>query len=158
LTYPILLEYFSSDFEKFKRNFVHVIISLALIGLGITGLVFIFSFLIVEIWGGQAIISKTSLNLLSIGLVLFFITSPLSWFMVATKMYKKMITIYLSGLIFNLFLNMLFLPKFGYVAASVITVFTEFIVFVGLLICTKDTFLRKSYTYKKTDKIGDLQT
>lgn len=157
-TYPILLEYLSTDFEKFKRNFVQAIISLALIGLGITGLVFIFSFLIVEIWGGQAIISKTSLNLLSIGLVLFFITSPLSWFMVATKMYKKMITIYLSGLIFNLFLNMLFLPKFGYVAASVITVFTEFIVFVGLLICTKDTFLRKSYTYKKTDKIGDLQT
>lgn len=157
-TYPLLLGYLSTDFEKFKKSFAQASISLALIGLGITGFVWTFSFLIIEIWGPDATIAKSSFNLLSLGLVIFFVTSPLSWFMVATNMYKKMMMIYMAGLIFNVFLNILFLPRFGYIAAASVTVFTEFLVFVGLLISTKDIFLRRNYKYNVKKQSVELHS
>jgi O-antigen/teichoic acid export membrane protein len=50
------------------------------------------------------------------------------WVLMAKKLYKQLLLIYLIALIVNFFANWYFIPKFSYIAASWVTVVSEYLI------------------------------
>jgi len=76
--------------------------------------------------------SSQSLQILSLSLPAFFLSSLLMWLLISRGQYKKMLLIYTFGLVFNLILNFIYIPQFSYQAASWITVLSEYLI-LGVL-------------------------
>ncbi len=70
------------------------------------------------------------LRLLTLGLPIFFVTSPTMWFAILADKQKKLLLIYAGGLGFNLLANWLFIPIFRAGAAAVNTGLTELVVLI----------------------------
>ena len=74
------------------------------------------------------------LQILSLSVPIFFITSPLMWDYIALGKQQKLLPIYALGLVSNVVLNLLLIPRFGALAAAATTGLSELIV---LLIIVK---------------------
>ena len=77
--------------------------------------------------------SIQALNLLSLGLPFFFTTAPLMWYLISQGLEKKVLLTYLFATLLNLFLNLLYVPIYGIVAAAIVTGMTELFIFLSLL-------------------------
>ena len=119
--YPMMLK----TFHGLKR------VLLGLLGLSLLGtvLTLIFSPLFIKILtGGGFSGSSESLQVLSLGFPAYFVSSLLMWILIAKGKYKIMFLLYMLGLIFNLTLNLLYIPQYSYFAASWITVISEYFI------------------------------
>ena len=76
----------------------------------------------------------SALRILSLGLPFFFVSSYLMWLLITEGRQKIMVPIYGVSMIFNIVLNLLFIPGYGFMAAAVITVVSETIIMLLLLI------------------------
>jgi O-antigen/teichoic acid export membrane protein len=74
--------------------------------------------------------SITALRILAGGLPFFFLSSLTMWSLISLKKQKSLFVVYLFSMIINIVLNLIYIPRFGYIAASYITVVSEFIVLV----------------------------
>lgn len=109
----------------------------ALFGLAVLIMVMIYilaPFLILMIAGSRFASSSSSLQILSLSFPAFFLSSIAMWALVAKEKYRTMLLIYLAGLIFNLLLNFLFIPQYSYLAASWITVVSEYLILIMLAV------------------------
>ncbi|OGD74123.1 hypothetical protein A2228_03075 [Candidatus Collierbacteria bacterium RIFOXYA2_FULL_46_10] len=79
------------------------------------------------------ILAPHVLRLLSLSLPLFYVTAPLMWGLIALRRDKQVIQIYLAAAILNGFLNLIFIPLFGPLAAAIITGLTELFILLSLL-------------------------
>ncbi len=124
--YPIMLK----SLNGFKR------MALGLLGLAILGTVatFLLGPLIIRLLtGGGFVGSVESLQILSLGLPAYFLSSLLMWLLVSKGEYRKLLFIYGIGLIANLGLNLYFIPQYSFYAASAITVISEYFI-LGMLV------------------------
>ena len=77
--------------------------------------------------------SVLPLQILSLPLPFFFLTSLLQWhFLIRNKM-KFLVPLYALALLFNVVLNIIFVPIYSYYAAAIITGISEAIVFFSML-------------------------
>jgi len=107
------------------------LVALGLLGLAVFGtlLTIIFSPLIIHLLTGSGFAgSVQSLQILSLGFPAYFISALLMWIFVIRGKYKSMLVIYFCGLIFNLFLNFILIPQYSFIAASWITVISEYLI------------------------------
>ncbi|MBI4038659.1 oligosaccharide flippase family protein [Candidatus Daviesbacteria bacterium] len=74
--------------------------------------------------------STQSLQILSLGFPAYFLSSLMMWLMVSKGRYQKMLLIYSIGLIFNLILNLSYIPRYSYLAACWITVISEYLILI----------------------------
>ena len=81
-------------------------------------------------------------RILSLSLPLFFLTSFYMWIYVADGRQNKLLLVYGIGMVFNILLNLIFIPKFGYNGAAVITVISEGLVLFLLLKFRKNKNLK----------------
>jgi O-antigen/teichoic acid export membrane protein len=72
------------------------------------------------------------LRILLVSLPVFFVTSILQWVLVAKKEQKFLAGVYFVLTMINIILNIVFIPKFSYIASSIITGIGEVCVFVAL--------------------------
>ena len=86
--------------------------------------------------------SAQSLQILSLGFPAYFLSAFLMWLLVAKGMYKKMLLLYTSGMIINLFLNFLYIPKYSFLAASWITVISEYIILIMQIITLRSIIFK----------------
>lgn len=124
--YPLMLK----SLNKVK------LVGLGLLGLSILGTIFtlIFAPLIIKLLtGGGFTGSAQSLQILSLGFPAYFLSSLLMWLLVAKNKYKTLFLLYTSGLIFNIVLNLIYIPRYSFFAASWITVISEYLI-LGLQI------------------------
>ncbi len=88
--------------------------------------------------GGGFTGSIQSLRILGLGFPAYFLSSLLMWILISTGRYKTLLVIYTTGLIFNLGLNVIFIPAYSYLAASATTALSEYLIlfmlFVSLLL------------------------
>lgn len=125
--YPLMLK----SLSKLK------LIAAVLLGLSLVGTIstfFLSSFVIKLITGGGFEGSFQSLNILSLGFPAFFVSSLLMWVFITRGWYKRMLLIYICGLIFNLTLNFIFIPQYSFWAASWITVISEYLILTMLAV------------------------
>lgn len=83
-------------------------------------------------------------RILILSLPFFFGTSFLQWVLIAKKKQRYLLFVYFFSTVLNILLNMLYIPFLGYIASSIITVISEGIVFILLLL--RVYFLRKSFS------------
>ncbi|MBI2596689.1 oligosaccharide flippase family protein [Candidatus Daviesbacteria bacterium] len=121
--YPLMLK----SWAKFKQ------VSFTLFGLSLLCVVLtliLAPFLVDLITGARFLGSSQSLQILSFSFPAFFLSNFFMCALLAKGKYTKMFAIYLTGLSFNLILNLVFIPKFSYLAASWITVISEYLILI----------------------------
>lgn len=104
---------------------------LGLLGLSLfaTAATLFFAPVVIQILtGGGFTGSTSSLQILSLGFPAYFVSALLMWILVATGRYKSMLLLYTLGLILNLILNYIFIPTYSFIAASWITVISEYFI------------------------------
>lgn len=130
--YPILLKEFSDNKKRFLSLFKKAVIYMG--GLSVLGLIIAWlssSFIIGLITGGKGFLgSADSLKILSLGYPAYFLSSLLIWVLVVLKRYKEMGIIYLIGLLVNILLNYIYIPRYSYIASSYITGISEYLILV----------------------------
>lgn len=139
--YPLMLEDFSVNRTRFIRNLKRALLGMIIVSILATVSIFLLAPLMINILTGSQGFegSVNSLQILSFSFPAFFITSVLMWTLVVLKRYKTMLVIYLIGFIFNSVANLIFIPQYSYLAASWITVASEYLILtlqVAILIPT----------------------
>lgn len=139
--YPLMLKSLNESkavfFEQFKKM---MLILLGLSAIAALGGWFLAP-LIVRILAGKGFLgSVESLKLLSLSYPAFFVSSLFIWVLMAFKKYKVMFLIYLFGFMVNVILNLIFIPKFSYIAASWVTVICEYLILCLQLIILVPVF------------------
>lgn len=71
-------------------------------------------------------------RILLISLPFFFTTSFLQWVLITLEKQKYLMFVYLFSTILNIFLNLILIPQFSYIASAWITVLSEGLVFIFL--------------------------
>lgn len=75
------------------------------------------------------------IKILALAIPFIFIYVPLSQMILATEKYlKQLIVLSISTLIFNIILNLLFIPKFGFIGASIVTVLSDILSFAVMIL------------------------
>lgn len=142
--YPLMVDELNLNRGGFFKYFKRAVISL--LGLSIlgAGAVFLLAPFILHLIFGPSDISQgiLSLRILSLGLPVYFLTALFMWTFVTLKKYKSMASIYLAGLLFNMALNLIYIPKYSYIASSAITVISELLILILQIIILVPT-LRK---------------
>lgn len=90
------------------------------------------------------------LQLLSLSLPFFFLTSLLQWHFLIRNKLKFLVPLYAFALLFNVVLNIIFIPIYSYYAAAIITGISEAIVFSIMLWY----FIRTSRKSKRSEGIN----
>lgn len=129
--YPLLLGKLtnSKDYTTLLKKYLQLFGALSIVG---TVIVFLSSPLL-QILKPEFVTSVLPLQILSLSLPFFFLTSILQWhFLIKGKM-KFLVLLYLSVLLFSIFLNLIFIPKYSYTAAAMTTVLSEGLVFFAML-------------------------
>jgi O-antigen/teichoic acid export membrane protein len=131
--YPVLVSHMVEGKERLQNTFSKSVKVLLLLGLsaGVFGVTF--SPLMIRILGGsQFSQSVFSLQLLFLGIVVFYLTQPLSWLIVTLGKQKYLPAIYLISAVFNVSANIIFIPKYSFYASSVITWTSEALILLML--------------------------
>jgi len=73
-------------------------------------------------------------RILLLSLPFFFTTSLLQWALITLGEQKYLMLVYFFCTLINIILNIIFIPQFSYIASATITLISEGIVFVFLLV------------------------
>jgi O-antigen/teichoic acid export membrane protein len=88
--------------------------------------------------------SVVSLKILSLGLPFFFLSSLTMWTIIVASKQIQLIYIYGGSMLVNILANIFFIPKYGYIAASWITVWSEGLVLLISAICLYNLYTKKT--------------
>ncbi|MFZ5845529.1 MAG: polysaccharide biosynthesis C-terminal domain-containing protein, partial [Patescibacteria group bacterium] len=83
-------------------------------------------------------LSIAALRVFALGLPLFFVSALLFWTLIALGKQKLLVVIYGIAMVANILSNLVFIPRYGYMAAAWITVVSE-----GLVLLMLIGFLRR---------------
>jgi len=123
--YPILAGLYSKDFSQFKKQISVWLKLLTFFSILLVFALILASFLIPIIYQGGFAGSVAALQILAVGVPFFFISALLWHLLIIYDKQKYLIIVYGVGAVFNVIANLIFIPRFGYLAASVITVISE---------------------------------
>jgi O-antigen/teichoic acid export membrane protein len=119
---------------EYKHIFKNSILTLSLSAVIITIVSLIIAPIIIPlVWGEEMKQAVLPFVILTLGCLVFYLTSPLNWRLVADGKQKYLPFIYGIVLIVNIILNLIFIPMYDYKASAVITVLSEVIVLIMLL-------------------------
>lgn len=110
-----------------KYFFIYLFLSLLLIN------IFWFASSLFSLIKNDFTASILPFRILLLSLPFFFTTSILQWALIAQRKQKFLMVVYLIVAIINIFLNLIFIPSFGYIASAIITGVCEVLVFAFLL-------------------------
>jgi O-antigen/teichoic acid export membrane protein len=132
--YPLLVDLYNKNKNLLKKELKKTISLLFLFGLA-NGLIgYLLSDFGITLIAGENF-SRDAISILQIlfaGIVLFYVSSPLSWVLVTIDKYKFLPFIYLFVALLNVVLNITFIPSFYYYATAITTLLSEFILLVLL--------------------------
>ena len=131
--YPLMVRYNGNSPKDFDKSVKASLKTLTFIALILTAVALLTSkFLIIAIWGTEMQKAFVPFNILMAGSLFFFLSSPLSWVLVVRNKQKYLPAVYGIALIFNVVFNIIFIPRYNYLASAAIIVLTEFLVLVAL--------------------------
>ncbi|QQG43743.1 MAG: flippase [Candidatus Daviesbacteria bacterium] len=127
--YPLMLTSLKAQMGSFLKQIKLAAVSLLGLALLSTITTYLLSPWIMQtLTGGGFAGASESLQVLSLGFPAFFVTALLIWYFIAKNYYKLTLLIYSLGLIFNLIANLLFIPQGSFIAASWVTVISEYLI------------------------------
>lgn len=129
--FPILVQNEKTNWNLFVKKIYTA--GLILFGISVLGIILTWilaPFLIQIMTGGSFGGSAVALRILSLSFPAFFLTSLMMIIMIIRQEYKTLLYIYLAGLIVNLLLNLVWIPQFSFIAASWVTVISEYAILI----------------------------
>jgi O-antigen/teichoic acid export membrane protein len=129
--YPIMLRVMKNDvysYLKYLKILLVIMLSISIVGIILVQL--LAPFIINLLTGGGFDGSITSLKILSLSFPAYFLSSVFMWVFLSYKKYVSLLIIYLSGMLINFLLNVYFIPEYSYIAASVITGVSEYLILI----------------------------
>lgn len=126
--YPVFSRYYISAEESLKKGYVMSFKYLTFIGLPIATIIMLLADpIILLIYGNQYIGSIIALKILIWSIPLIFLAVFSASILISINKQNLLLKIISISLIINIVLNVIFIPSFSYIAASVSTVITELI-------------------------------
>ncbi|MEX0616574.1 MAG: oligosaccharide flippase family protein [Candidatus Woykebacteria bacterium] len=141
--YPFLIRDQVKDLRLLRENFFKYGKLLVVASFLVTLAVFFLGSKIVLIFGDFAPAAE-ALKILSLSYPFFYLTPLLMWTIITLGREKLLPFVYGFAALVNLAANIYFVPKFGFVAASLITVFTEILILLWLFALLKPLFAQIS--------------
>ena len=126
--FPLLSKLYLENIGEFRKQIKKWSFYLILFSIALMVLMFLVSYLIPILYDSRFLDSGLALRILSIGLPLFFLSALLWHMLIIYGKQKLLIYIYAIGAVLNIALNIVFIPIYGYIAASIITVVSEAII------------------------------
>lgn len=145
--YPLFSKYYVSSRESFKLMFKKSIKYLSIIGIPIAiGTPLIAEKLILFTYGYGFLNSVIALQILIWAIPFLFLDYIFTIILITVNKQKLLMKITFICLIFNILTNIIFIPFFGFLAASIITVLTEIIYsFIAYYYISKLIYKIKDY-------------
>ena len=132
--YPILTAIYKENIRNFYKQVRFWFLFLVLTSLGLMVFLYLVSFLIPVIYDSRFLESQIPLRILALGMPAFFISALLWHLLIIQNKQKFLVLVYATGAIFNLITNLIFIPKYGMIAAAIITVVSEGLILILLVI------------------------
>ena len=146
--YPVFVRHLVIGKKVFLRTFFKVLSVMLVIGILVSFVTTFFAPQIIKVLGGSAFNQSTQvLKILMLGMFIFYLTQPISWFIVTLNGQKYLPVIYLLSAIFNVSLNLYFIPKYSFYASSYITWLSELLILI--LLCVFAHKVWKGYSEEK---------
>lgn len=136
---PVLTKYLEAKNEKTKELLQHSFTFLFAMGLPIFIGLFVLSYQVIYIIATPEFLSRVTegfigsdiaLRILAAALFVSFINNLFIYLLVSVEQQKKLLYINGGAVLFNILLNLVFIPSGGFLAASYITVFSEVLVLI----------------------------
>ncbi len=142
--FPVFVRHLAESKEKFMATFKKVTSMLFFVGILASIVGILLAPFVIQILGGAEFAeSILVLQLLIGGVFIFYITQPIAWLIVTLGKQKYLPFIYLISAIFNVSLNLILIPRYSYIASSMLTWSSELIILILLIF-----FARKSWKEK----------
>ena len=127
--YPIFVRHMNEGKEKIKATFFKASGILFVGGLLVGAVGFIFAPVIINVLGGLEFAESVSLlRILLAGIFIFYLTQPISWLIVTLGHQRYLPIVYLISATFNLSLNIVLIPKYGFYASAYLTWGSELLI------------------------------
>ena len=123
--YPYLATVYKQNIGKFYKNFKFWVLVLLALSVIVSVFLILVSFLIPFLYDMRFVASQAPLVILASGIPFFFLSALLWHILIIYDRQKSLALVYGAGFIFNLTANLIFIPKFGYIAAAANTVISE---------------------------------
>ncbi len=132
--YPVLVKHMHEGRKKLKSTLTKVLgfLFAGSIVAGVLGVAFA-PFVIDVLGGAEFLQSVVVLRILLSGLVIFYLTQPISWLVVTLGKQVYLPWIYLVSAVFDVSANIIFIPKYSFYGSSVITIISEALVLIMLV-------------------------
>lgn len=147
--FPLMSKYYISSKESLSLIFEKLLKTMLLIAIPMgVGTVLIAKKVIILIYGTQFLGAVIALQILIWSVVLIFARSPFERLLESTNMQLIITKVFIIGVIFNIILNLIIIPKYSYIGAGLVTVLTDTIALGLLIFATKSVGLSISKNIK----------
>lgn len=130
--FPILIQH-KNNTPEFVRKIKQYTLLLLVSSLLLSGVVYIAAPLL-YVFGKNVTPAILPLQILSFSLPFFFLTSLFQWVLLLRHKVYYLVVLYAATMIINIILNVLFVPAFSYMASAVITVVSEALVLLAMVL------------------------
>lgn len=131
--FPLMSKYYVHSKDTLLFTFEKLFKIMFMVGLPIgVGTVFTANKIILLLYGSAFLSSTIALQILIFSTVLMFARSPFERLLESSNRQIVITKALIIGVVFNVILNLIVIPRYSYIGASVVTVLTDVIVFVLL--------------------------
>lgn len=133
--YPILVKHFEKSKQLFLKTTTRSFLLLLGGGVSAAGVTYLFAPLIIKFLahGEEFSPSITTLRVLILSAPIFYLSALFMWLLLIFKKQSALILVYATAFIFNLVTNLIFIPRYTFYAAAVITGVTEVLILIMLV-------------------------
>ncbi|MBU2025638.1 MAG: flippase [Patescibacteria group bacterium] len=129
LVMPLWARYIFSDRKKFSRVADRTFDAISIIAIGVAGGIYSLAPKVIAIIAGAGFeASVVVLRILSVAIVGLFFAQYFNMMLIAAKKQKQLLKVFLFCAVFNIGANFIFIGRFSYLAAAVISSITEILV------------------------------
>jgi len=131
--YPIMLADHRHSLVLLYRRLKHSVLALLAVSLAAIAVTVTLAGVLISILGGAEFTdSVLVLKILTLALPFFFVTAPLQWFLITVGKERVLPAIYALAAVVNVSVNIVFIPRFSYLASISATVLSEVLILVML--------------------------
>ena len=148
--YPLLARLYTSDEKKFVKEAKFYFALMIVASVVLATALYLVSLLIPAFYGAKFAPAKASLQILALGLPFFFASALLWHILIIREKQKLLPVIYGLGAVFNLIVNLILIPTYGYIGAASTTVISEMLVVLLLILALAKDLKRPPLTIVTT--------
>ena len=127
--FPVFVQKLAANPQELKKVYLKTLKLLGGLGLCASLGSFVLAPLLIRLLGGSGFDqSVTVLRILSVGLAVFFLSQPTAYLIVTLDKQRYLPLVYVIGSIFNVSLNLVLIPQYGFYASAFLTWISELVI------------------------------